>query len=127
MVKLRLKRMGRKKRPFYRIVAMTDNEPRSGQALAELGTYDPIHSAFAVDEEATLQWLNRGAQMTETVRDLLHNKGVLARWRGFPGTERTGVLSGPKPKRRKKLASAAPAGEAEGAAADAAAEGDAAP
>lgn len=134
MVKLRLKRMGSKKRPFYRIVAMTDNQPRSGQALAELGTYDPVHARFTVDEEATLGWLNDGAQMTETVHDLLHNRGILARWRGFAGIEREGVLSGAKPKRRKKLAAAAAAAAAqEGASAsgapasDGPAEGNAAP
>ena len=54
MVKLRLKRLGRKKHPFYRIVAMNANAPRSGQALAELGTYDPMAAVFDLDEEADL-------------------------------------------------------------------------
>lgn len=125
MVKLRLKRMGRTKRPFYRIVAMTDSEKRSGQALAELGTYDPILARFDIDEQAALQWLNAGAQMSETVHDLMHNKGILARWRGFAGKEREAVLSRDKPKRRKKLAGAAAAAAAETAetAAAAAVEG----
>ncbi len=107
MVKLRLKRMGRRKRPFYRIVAMTDNLPGTGHALQELGTYDPVHARFEVDEEAALGWLNKGAQMTPTVHDLLRSKGILARWRGFEGVEREGALTTDKPNRRKKLGATA--------------------
>ena len=104
MVKLRLKRMGRKHRPFYRIVAMTDNQSQSGQALEELGTYDPVHARFDVDEAAAITWLNNGAQMTNTVHDLFNSKGLLARWRGFEGSENETALKKDKPKRRKKLA-----------------------
>lgn len=104
MVKLRLKRMGRKHRPFYRIVAMTDNQSQSGQALEELGTYDPVHARFDVDEAAAITWLNNGAQMTNTVHDLFNSKGLLARWRGFEGSEDETALKRDKPKRRKKLA-----------------------
>ncbi|MFP6643334.1 MAG: 30S ribosomal protein S16 [Candidatus Latescibacterota bacterium] len=104
MVKLRLKRMGRKHRPFYRIVAMTDNQSRSGQALEELGTYDPVHARFDVDEAAAITWLDNGAQMTNTVHDLFNSKGLLARWRGFEGSEDETALKRDKPKRRKKLA-----------------------
>jgi small subunit ribosomal protein S16 len=96
--------MGRKHRPFYRIVAMTDNQSRSGQALEELGTYDPVHARFDVDEAAAITWLNNGAQMTNTVHDLFHSKGLLARWRGFEGSENEMALKREKPKRRKKLA-----------------------
>ncbi len=115
MVKLRLKRMGRKRRPFYRIVVMTDNQPRSGQALEELGTYDPVHARFDVNEEAAITWLNNGAQMTDTVHDLFNSRGLLARWRGFEGSENAMALKVAKPKRRKKLAGAvaAPAAEEE--------------
>ena len=109
MVKLRLKRMGRRKRPFYRIVATTDSLPRSGHSLQELGTYDPVHARFEVDEEAAVDWLKKGAQMTPTVHDLLRSKGILARWRGFEGVDREGALTTDKPKRRKKLGAAAPA------------------
>ena len=109
MVKLRLKRMGRRKRPFYRIVATTDSLPRSGHSLQELGTYDPVHARFEVDEEAAVDWLNKGAQMTPTVHDLLRSKGILARWRGFEGVDREGALTTDKPQRRKKLGAAAPA------------------
>ena len=112
MVKLRLKRLGRKKHPFYRIVAMNANAPRSGQALAELGTYDPMAAVFDLDEEAALQWLRNGAQMSETVHDLLKSKGTLAKYAGEEGVEKAGALSHDKPKRRKKLASSsAPAAE----------------
>ena len=109
MVKLRLKRMGRTHRPFYRIVAMTDNQSRSGQALEELGTYDPVHARFDVDEAAAITWLNNGAQMTNTVHDLFRSKGLLARWRGFEGSEDETALKTDKPKRRKKLAGASAA------------------
>ncbi len=112
MVKLRLKRLGRKKHPFYRIVAMNANAPSSGQALAELGTYDPMAAVFDLDEEAALQWLRNGAQMSETVHDLLKSKGTLAKYAGEEGVEKEGALSHDKPKRRKKLASSsAPAAE----------------
>jgi len=112
LVKLRLKRLGRKKHPFYRIVAMNANAPRSGQALAELGTYDPMAAVFDLDEEAALQWLRNGAQMSETVHDLLKSKGTLAKYAGEEGVEKEGALSHDKPKRRKKLASSsAPAAE----------------
>ena len=119
MVKLRLKRMGRRKRPFYRIVAMTDNLASSGRPLQELGTYDPVHARFEVDEEAAVGWLKKGARMTPTVHDLLRSKGVLARWRGFQGVEREGALTADKPRRRKKLGAAEAPPQAEEAAAEA--------
>ena len=106
MVKLRLKRLGRKKRPYYRIVAMDANSPRDGQALAEVGMYDPLLSKVDLDEEATLHWLNAGARMTGTVRALLKNQGLLSRWRGLEGTVSEGFLKQDKPKRLKKLAAA---------------------
>ncbi|MFH1569873.1 MAG: 30S ribosomal protein S16 [Gemmatimonadota bacterium] len=111
MVKLRLKRMGRAKRPFYRIVASEVTTQRDGMALGEVGTYDPMHARVDVNAEAAIAWLNQGAQMTETVRNLLQSQGVLARWRGLEGTVREGALRTEKPKRRKKLAAAAKAAE----------------
>lgn len=106
MVKLRLKRLGRKMRPFYRIVAMPVTSPRDGKPLEELGFYDPVHAELTVDAEAAINWLNRGAQMTDTVHSLLQSQGILARWRGGEGTVREGVLQADKPKRRKKLSTA---------------------
>ena len=78
-VKLRLTRMGRKKRPFYRIVAVDSRARRDGQYIESLGTYDPLtHPAtVVVDQAAALKWLGNGAQPTDTVRSLLSRAGVL--------------------------------------------------
>ena len=106
MVKLRLMRLGRKKRPFYRIVAADVNAPRSGGNLAQVGIYDPIEASVRIDEDAAVTWLNRGAQMTPTVKALFHSQGVLAAWKGLESRVREDALSKDKPKRRKKLATA---------------------
>lgn len=73
MVKLRLKRMGAKKRPFYRIVAADSRAPRDGKFLETVGTYDPRQqpSAVTLKEDRIRFWLNNGAQPSETVRGLL--------------------------------------------------------
>lgn len=105
--------MGKKKQPFYRIVAMHSTTGRQGQALGLVGTYDPLHSIVKINEENALLWLNRGAEMTETVEALLRSQGILARWRGFEGSVNEGALSTDKPKRRRKLASATAAPAAE--------------
>ena len=101
MVKLRLSRIGKSKQPFYRIVAMNVSSPRNGRALAHLGTYDPLHSSVKIDEERALQWLNNGAQMTETVKALFDSQGLLARWKGLQGMVREDALTRDKPKRRR--------------------------
>ena len=115
MVKLRLMRLGRKKRPFYRIVAADVTAPRSGGNLAQVGIYDPIEASVRIDEEAAVTWLNRGAQMTPTVKALFHSQGILATWKGLESRVREEALSKDKPKRRKKLAAAVPAAEADAA------------
>ena len=73
MVKIRLKRMGAKKAPFYRIVVADSRTPRDGKVLAEIGIYDPTKNpaVLNVDAEAAKDWLAKGAQPTETVRALL--------------------------------------------------------
>ncbi len=73
MVKLRLKRMGAKKRPFYRIVAADSRAPRDGRFLETVGTYDPRQqpSAVTLKEDRVRYWLDNGAQPTETVRSIL--------------------------------------------------------
>ena len=109
MVKLRLTRMGKCKQPFYRIVAMNVTTARNGRALAQLGTYDPLHSNINVNADSAIEWLNNGAQMTETVQALFSAQGVLARWKGQEGTVREDALSHDKPKRRRKLAASAEA------------------
>lgn len=112
MVKLRLTRMGKCKQPFYRIVAMNVTTARNGRALAQLGTYDPLHSSININADSAIEWLNNGAQMTETVQALFSAQGVLARWKGQEGTVREDALSHDKPKRRRKLAASAAAEEA---------------
>ena len=91
MVKLRLTRMGKCKQPFYRIVAMNVTTARNGRALAQLGTYDPLHSSIKINEDSAIEWLNNGAQMTETVQALFSAQGILARWKGKEGTVREDV------------------------------------
>ena len=106
MVKLRLMRIGRKKSPYYRIVAMDVNTPRDGTTLGLVGHYDPLGAKIDVDKEAALLWLNRGAQMTPTVKSLFQNQGVLAHWKGLESEAREDALTRDKPKRRRKLAAA---------------------
>ena len=77
-VKIRLKRMGQKKAPFYRIVVADARSPRDGKFIEEIGTYDPNQepSVFNVDEEAAKKWLNNGAQPTEMVGKIFKAAGI---------------------------------------------------
>ena len=77
-VKMRLRRMGQKKAPFYRIVVADSRSPRDGKFIAEIGTYDPTRepSVIKFDEEAAKKWLATGAQPTETVGQLLKIAGI---------------------------------------------------
>lgn len=77
-VKMRLKRMGQKKRPFYRIVVADARAPRDGRFIEEIGTYDPNQepSVIKFNEEATKKWLANGAQPTDTVAKLLKVSGI---------------------------------------------------
>lgn len=77
-VRIRLMRFGRKKRPFYRVVAADSRAPRDGKFLDILGYYDPIKEPyeFKVDVEKVKLWLERGAEPTETVRALLKRAGI---------------------------------------------------
>ncbi len=81
-VKLRLMRMGRKKRPYYRIVAADSRAPRDGRFIENVGTYDPIAQPHTVDykEDRVLHWLSVGAQPTDTVKSLLRGKGLWLKW-----------------------------------------------
>ncbi len=78
MVKIRLKRMGKKKAPFYRIVVADARAPRDGRFIEEIGTYDPTRdpSVIKVNEEAAKKWLANGAQPTQTVGKILKIAGV---------------------------------------------------
>ena len=78
-VKLRLKRMGAKKKPFYRIVAADERSPRDGRSIEAIGTYNPLTDPveIKIDQELALKWLNQGAKPTDTVRDLLSSVGIM--------------------------------------------------
>lgn len=79
MVKIRLRRMGKKKSPFYRIVVADSRYPRDGRFIEEIGTYNPLKepTELKVDAERAQQWIKDGAQPTDTVRTLLKKAGVL--------------------------------------------------
>ncbi len=81
-VKLRLKRMGAKKAPFYRIVAADSRSPRDGRFIEQLGYYDPKTDPATVvlKEEEIMKWLENGAQPTDTVRSLLSHAGIMQRF-----------------------------------------------
>ena len=77
-VKIRLRRMGQKKAPFYRVVVADARSPRDGRFIEEIGTYDPNlePSAVTVDEEAAKKWLAAGAQPTDDVAKILKDAGI---------------------------------------------------
>ena len=79
MVKIRLRRMGAKKAPFYRIVVADARSPRDGRCIEEIGTYNPLTepATVNVDVEKAQTWIKNGAQPTDTVRGLLKKAGVL--------------------------------------------------
>ena len=79
LVKIRLKRLGAKKAPFYRIVVADSKTQRDGIAIAELGYYDPTKepAVLKVDAEAAAKWIANGAQPTDTVRSLLKKAGAI--------------------------------------------------
>ena len=79
MVKIRLKRMGMTKKPFYRLVVTDSRTPRDGRCIEEIGTYKPLTNpaTIQVDGEKALAWIKNGAQPTDTVRGLLKKANVL--------------------------------------------------
>ena len=79
MVKIRLRRMGAKKAPFYRIVVADSRYPRDGRFIEEIGTYDPTAdpAVLKVDAERAQAWIKSGAQPTETVKALLKKSGAI--------------------------------------------------
>ena len=81
-VKLRLTRMGAKKKPVYRIVASDSRRPRDGQYIELVGTYNPLTqpATINVNEEVALKWLSNGAEPTDTVRSLLSQAGVMKKF-----------------------------------------------
>ena len=79
MVKIRLRRMGAKKAPFYRVVVADARSPRDGRCIEEIGTYTPLTNpaVVSIDVEKAQNWIKNGAQPTDTVRGLLKKAGVL--------------------------------------------------
>jgi len=79
MVKIRLKRMGMKKHPFYRIVVADERSPRDGRFIEEIGYYNPMKqpAEIKVDNEKAADWMKKGAQPTDTVRILLKKSGAI--------------------------------------------------
>ena len=79
MVKIRLRRMGAKKAPYYRIVVADARSPRDGRCIEEIGTYNPLTNpaTITVDVEKAQTWIKNGAQPTDTVRGLLKKAGVM--------------------------------------------------
>ena len=108
-VKIRLKRMGRIHRPFYRIHAIVDQNPRDGRALEELGHYDPIEKdrdkQFVANLDRVTHWLDRGAIPSETVSTLLKRAGVEHKMLRLPKPGK------PKPKEGEETKDAAGKGE----------------
>ena len=80
-VKIRLKRMGAKKSPFYRIVVADERAPRDGRFIESIGTYDSTvtPAVVKIDEEKALSWLTDGAQPTDTVRSMFSKQGIMAK------------------------------------------------
>ena len=81
-VKIRLKRMGAKKSPFYRIVAADSRSPRDGRYIEVVGTYNPVvqPAEVKIDEELALKWLQNGAKPSDTVRNLFSNQGIMEKF-----------------------------------------------
>ncbi|WP_412990366.1 30S ribosomal protein S16 [Pediococcus siamensis] len=81
-VKIRLKRMGSKKRPFYRVVVADSRSPRDGRFIAQVGTYNPLANPAEVklNEEDILNWLGNGAQPSDTVKNILSKAGIMKKY-----------------------------------------------
>jgi small subunit ribosomal protein S16 len=81
-VKIRLKRMGAKKTPFYRIVVADSRSPRDGRYIEVVGTYNPITQPAKVEinEELVLKWMQDGAKPSDTVRNLFSNQGIMEKF-----------------------------------------------
>lgn len=81
-VRIRLKRIGAHKAPFYRVVVSDSRSPRDGRFIEEIGTYNPLAAANAVtlDEEKALKWLQNGAQASDTVRNLFSKAGIMTKF-----------------------------------------------
>ena len=81
-VKIRLKRMGAKKAPFYRVVVADARSPRDGRFIESIGYYDPVTNPanIKIDEEKALKWMGNGAQPTDTVKNLFTKQGIMKKF-----------------------------------------------
>lgn len=81
-VKIRLKRMGSKRNPFYRIVVADSRSPRDGRQIEQIGTYNPVVNPIEVkiDEEKALDWMTKGAKPSDTVRNLFSKEGIMKKF-----------------------------------------------
>ncbi len=81
-VKIRLRRMGAKKKPFYRIVVADSRSPRDGRFIEEIGYYNPVSepAEVKIDDERAVHWLKTGAQPTDTIKDLFKKHGVMEKF-----------------------------------------------
>ncbi|WP_085992414.1 30S ribosomal protein S16 [Oceanobacillus senegalensis] len=81
-VKIRMKRMGSKRNPFYRIVVADSRSPRDGRNIEQIGTYNPVVSPVEVkiDEEKALDWMKKGAKPSDTVRNLFSKEGIMKKF-----------------------------------------------
>ena len=95
-VRIRLRRIGKKKQPQYRVVVAETAGPRDGRFIEIIGNYDPRREPplMAVDEEKALQWLRRGAQPTETVQRVLDKVGIWEKFAGEPRTRKSAPAPG---------------------------------
>lgn len=101
-VKIRLKRMGKIRAPFYRVVVMDSRTKRDGRAIEEIGKYHPTEepSVIQIDSERAQYWLSNGAQPTEAVAALLKITGDWQKYKGEPGAEGTLKVAEPKPSKK---------------------------
>ena len=115
-VKIRLKRMGKIRAPFYRVVVMDSRVKRDGRAIEEIGKYHPTEepSLIDIDSERAQYWLGQGAQPTEAVEALLKVTGDWQKFKGEPGAEGTLKVKAAKPSKKELYdAAIAAAGKAE--------------
>jgi len=99
MVKIRLRRIGAKNKPMYRVVVANSQSPRDGAFIEIIGQYNPLVDPeyFSIDEEKALKWLRTGAQPSETVSRLLNKSGIMEKFK--PGSTQKQVLRKPKTKK----------------------------
>jgi len=92
-VSIRLRRMGSKKKPFYRVVAIDSRKAREGAYLENLGTYAPLldKSKVELKKEEIISWLEKGAQPSQTVKDILKREGVWSRFKGVNTSDNAGA------------------------------------